>query len=120
MGAERIGHGIQSINDPQVLSLLISHGTMLEVCPSSNVLCNGVPNMKSHPVRKLFDLGVKVCVNTDDPGVFHGVTMPSEMQNLALYHQFSLQELRLINRQALQASFISEDKKLALMKKFAF
>lgn len=70
VGAERIGHGIRAVDDPELMRRLREERIPLEVCITSNVRTGAVPSLEAHPVRKLFDAGVPITLNTDDPGVF--------------------------------------------------
>jgi aminodeoxyfutalosine deaminase len=70
IGAERIGHGIRAADDPDLMRRLREEQIPLEVCITSNVKTGAVPSLAAHPVRRLFDSGVPITLNTDDPGMF--------------------------------------------------
>jgi aminodeoxyfutalosine deaminase len=71
LGAERIGHGIGSATDPELLALLADRGITLEVCPTSNLRTAAVASLAEHPLPTLLAAGVPVTLATDDPGMFH-------------------------------------------------
>ena len=64
---DRIGHGIHIIEDLSAVELVKDRGITLEVNPWSNYLTNSVSTIEAHPLKKLFDLGVKVTINSDRP-----------------------------------------------------
>lgn len=70
LGADRIGHGIQSVRDPALLDHLAAEGVVLEVCPTSNVCTGVVAAFEEHPLPALLAAGVPVSLATDNPGIF--------------------------------------------------
>lgn len=71
LGAERIGHGVQIYRDESVMKSIRDRGITLELCPTSNILTNAVTQFKAHPLKQLFDFGIRTTINTDDPGIFN-------------------------------------------------
>ncbi len=92
IGAERIGHGIRAIDDPDLVRRLRKEQIPLEVCITSNVRTGAVPSLKEHPVRRLFDAGVPITLNTDDPGMFE-TDLETEYRIAAENFGFSKAEL---------------------------
>jgi adenosine deaminase len=66
----RIGHGFRAAEDPALMIELIERGTVLDVCPTSNVCTGTVTDLAAHPVRRLWDAGVRLTLNSDDPSMF--------------------------------------------------
>jgi adenosine deaminase/aminodeoxyfutalosine deaminase len=70
LGAERIGHGIAAVHDPELMAHLAEYAITLEVCPTSNVRTRSVPSLAAHPLPALVAAGVPVTINSDDPPMF--------------------------------------------------
>ena len=114
---DRIGHGIHAIEDMQVLELIKEQGITLEVNPWSNYLTNSVRTIEEHPLKKLFDLGVKVTINSDDPEVLE-TNLNNEYRIAHEILGMELDEIRMCNRNACEASFLSDDKKKRVWEKY--
>ena len=99
IGAERIGHGIRAIDDPRLMDHLRERNIPLEICMTSNVRTGAVASLEEHPVRKLFDAGVPIVLNTDDPALF-GCTLEGEFEIAAEKFGFSKDELNSVARHA--------------------
>jgi adenosine deaminase len=67
LGAQRIGHGVRSIESQDVMDLLKKRQILLEICPTSNVHTGTVPSIESHPLKAIYDYGIPISINDDDP-----------------------------------------------------
>ena len=105
---ERIGHGITAAKDPALMERIAEAGVVLEVCPGSNVYLGAVPSWEKHPIETLRGREVKVTVSTDDPPFF-GTTMSREWEMLETTFGWNEDDLRELNRVALDAAFCDED-----------
>ena len=108
LGAERIGHGIHIIGDAPTVDLVRDRNVPLEVCPTSNWLCNSVPSTRAHPIRRLMQAGVAVTINSDDPGLF-GIDLCNEYRLLEMEHAFSAREFERCNAVARAHSFLAPE-----------
>ncbi len=114
LGAERIGHGIAAVRDPQLLAYLASNGIVLEVCPTSNVRTRAVPSLAEHPLPALVAAGVPVTVNSDDPPMF-ATTLNREYEIAAQLLGLDEAGLAALARSAVHASFLDDAGKSALL-----
>jgi adenosine deaminase len=92
LGASRIGHGFRAIEDPRLVERLATLQIPLEICLSSNVATGAVPSLEAHPLRRLFDAGVPIVLNTDDPPMFQA-TLCGEYALAASRFGFNRSEL---------------------------
>jgi len=113
LGAERLGHGVSVAHDPAVTDLAIERGVTLEMCPTSNRLTHAVPSVEEHPALRLLRRGVRVTLNTDDPGLF-GIDLTHELQVARDAIGFTDDDLTDVTRNALDASFLPKDVKDAI------
>ena len=104
IGAERIGHGIRSVEDPALVQHLRDHAIPLEISITSNLATGVVPALDRHPLRRLYDAGVPVTLNTDDPGMFR-TTLTREYELAARQFGFGAEEMRGIAANAFRHAF---------------
>ncbi len=115
--ADRIGHGVRSAEDPRLVEHLRERQIPLEICPTSNVRLGVYPDYASHPLRQLWDAGVLVTVNSDDPPLF-GTDLNSEYQVLVDHVGLTADELERASLNALRASFLPADEKARMEREF--
>jgi adenosine deaminase len=127
-GAERLGHGVRIVDDIDfdapggpVLGRLAAYirdrRIPLEMCPSSNLQTNAVPNMRSiadHPIGKLKDLGFRVTVNCDNR-LMSGTSMSREFQLLVDAFDYDVADLRWFTINAMKSAFLPFDQRLAII-----
>ena len=113
LGAERIGHGVRAIEDPNLVSYLAEHRIPLEVSPTSNISLGIYPDVVSHPLKRLHDAGVAVIVNSDDPPLFN-TTLTDELGLLADPCGFSTDTVDEILLNGVRFSFLPEESKRGL------
>ena len=112
IGSERIGHALSAIQDPALLEELKSRNTPLELNPTSNVRTGVCPSFAEHPLRRYFDLGLQVTLNSDDPGFF-GSDVANEYLLAHTLQGFTREELRKLAENSIRASFLPDPAKTA-------
>ncbi|ABP54242.1 adenosine deaminase [Salinispora tropica] len=105
LGAERIGHGIAAVEDPELLEFLAERQIALEVCPTSNVRTRAVPRIEEHPLPRLVGAGLLVTINSDDPPMF-GTTLNDEYAVAARLLGLGPQGVVALAHNAVSASFL--------------
>jgi adenosine deaminase len=110
LGAERIGHGVQIIQNLEVLNFVRDRKIPLEVCPISNYLTQAFKTYEDHPIRKLMNAGILITINSDDPGVF-ATTLSDDYEVLHRTHGFTEADFKRCNKVAFDASFIPNSEK---------
>ena len=113
--AERIGHGVRSVEDPAVVRLLAERGVALEICPTSNRLTGAVRPGAPHPIAKLDAGGVRCTIDADDPALF-STTLESEYVRVG--SQCGRASLVRFARNAIDASFAAPEHKARLSTAF--
>ena len=104
-GAKRIGHGVAAVEDPELVRRLIEEQITLEVCVTSNYQTKVVPSIEAHPIRRLFNAGVRVTVNSDNRTVSN-TNIRKELDILRNVFGFKEQEIEKMEEYAWEARFL--------------
>ncbi len=103
LGADRIGHGVRAVEDPQLVERIAERGVALEVCPSSNVSLGVATDPAEVPVRRLYEAGVPIALGADDPLLF-GARLVHQYELAREVYGFSDEQLADLARQSIRAS----------------
>ena len=114
IGAERIGHGLAAQYDPQLLEVLAHKQIPIEINVTSNIRTGCCPTYEEHPPRRYFDAGLMVTLNSDDPPMF-GANLLDEYVLAHTRYDFTLEQLRELAANAVEASFLPPTQKLQLL-----
>jgi len=114
---DRIGHGTRAYEDATLIEYLATHNIPLEVCPRSNVCTGAVATISEHPVRRYFDQGISITINTDDPVMFD-TTLAREYVSLMADLGFSISDIQSLILNGIQSSWLSSERKVSLTKLF--
>jgi adenosine deaminase/aminodeoxyfutalosine deaminase len=114
IGSERLGHALTLVNDEELLSEVVARQLPLEICLSSNLRTGCCLSLRDHPLRRYFDAGACVVLNSDDPEMFQ-TSLAREYELARELFAFSDDDLRRLARNSFQASFLPEERKRQLM-----
>ena len=117
LGAERIGHGVRAVEDPDLVAQLAEGRIPLEVCPTSNVRLGVYPDLAAHPLPRLRAAGAIVTVNSDDPPLFN-TTLNDEVALLAGPFGLDVAAIDAILLDAVRHSFLPPARREALEAEF--
>lgn len=112
--AERIDHAIACVTDPALMSELVARQLPLTVCPLSNVRLHGSSSIEHHPIRQMFDAGLMVTINSDDPAFFGGYIAENYLA-LVEHLRFSCAEIVILAQNSIKASFMDSSRKKACL-----
>ncbi len=116
-GAARIGHGVRSVEDPALVSLLAEKKIPLMVCPTSNVQTCIAPEISGLPIREFLDKGIVFTINTDDPSI-EGTDLGTEWDRVIRSFNLTDAEIRQIMLNAVESAFCSEEIRAELRREF--
>lgn len=117
LGAQRIGHGVRSIQDPLLVKTLVERGIVLDINPTSNIRLHIYEDYAMHPFRQLDKGGVLVTVNSDDPSLFN-TSLTQEYRILARQFGYKKPDLLRIARNAFLFAAVEEPVKTRLLERF--
>lgn len=113
LGANRIGHGVRCLEDPELVATLRKRRIPLDVCPSSNVRLGVVPGLDQHPLPELLEAGLLVTINSDDPPMFN-TTLSDEYLGITRTFGFGIDQIKQFVMNGVEASLLSASAKASL------
>jgi adenosine deaminase/aminodeoxyfutalosine deaminase len=116
IGAERLGHALTAIEDPELMEVLAERQIPLEICVTSNLRTGVCASITEHPLRTYFDRGLMVTLNSDDPAMFAS-DLENEYRLGARHFELTREHLRELAANSLEASFLPADRKVQLLRK---
>lgn len=114
--ADRIGHGTRLYENPELEQYVLDRRVPLEICPTSNVQTHAVASLESHPIRRYFDMGIVVCINTDNR-LMSAVSLTDELWNAHTKLRFSRAELDRMILFGFESAFLPFREREALVAK---
>jgi aminodeoxyfutalosine deaminase len=117
LGAERIGHALTAVHDPELVEELSRRQIPIEICLTSNLRTGCCESISKHPVRNYFDRGLMITLNTDDPAMFN-TSLSAEYQLAQSTFRFTNEHLRELARNSFEASFLPPELKVHYLNSF--
>ncbi len=114
LGAERLGHALTAVDDPELLDILAERQIPLELNVTSNLRTGCCKDIQSHPVRHYFERGLMITLNSDDPPMF-GADLLDEFETVQREFEFTNEQMREIAANAVEASFLQPSRKIKLL-----
>ncbi len=114
IGAERIGHALTAIQDPELIAVLVEKQIPIELNITSNLRTACCPSLFEHPTRHYFEEGLMITLNSDDPPFF-GANLLDEYLLVHRELEFTLDHMRELAANSIEASFLPPDRKLSLL-----
>jgi adenosine deaminase/aminodeoxyfutalosine deaminase len=118
IGAERLGHGLTAQFDEELMEMLAERQVPVELCPTSNVATGCCRTMAEHPLRRYFESGLMVTLNSDDPAMF-GSDLLGEFGVANEEFELNLEQLREMAGNSVEASFLPAERKVELLRKLS-
>ncbi|HEV2276227.1 MAG TPA: adenosine deaminase [Acidobacteriaceae bacterium] len=115
IGAERIGHALSAQHDAELVEVLAERQVPLEICISSNLRTGCCVAPEEHPVRRYFDSGLMVTLNSDDPAMFES-DLENEYRRAYTEYGFTAEHLRELAANSIEASFLPAERKVSLLR----
>src|SRR5580692_5169768 len=115
--AERIGHGLTAAQDPELIEELAERQVPIEICVTSNLRTGCCAELAQHPVRRYFDQGLMLTLNSDDPAMFRR-SLVEEYTVVQETFGFTDEHLRELARNSFEASFLPAEKKIEFLNLF--
>lgn len=116
IGAERLGHALSAQQDAELMEVLAKKQIPLEICITSNLRTGCCARLEDHPVRRYFDQGLMVTLNSDDPAMF-GSNLNEEYMLAHQQFGMTLEHLRELAGNSIEASFLAPARKLELLRR---
>lgn len=114
IGSERIGHALTAVQDDDLIGVLAERQIPLELNVTSNLRTGCCGGLDEHPVKRYFEEGLMITLNSDDPPFF-GANLLEEYLLVHKAFEFSLEQMRELAANSIEASFLAPERKLALL-----